>query len=219
MTVGSGRQCAMWCKQSSPLGVFSRILLESSAWGNSEEFCYVWNRLDTYFACSAFQLTPLGRDTEDNECSLWPTPDAAVANDGESVETWLARAEELKAKGYNGNGAGMPLAIAAKLWPTPHQADGTGGGSPIRHDPNVSGGRSNLRDVVKLWPTPIERDWKSTSHANKDNARPLSEVAGLTGQGSLNPEFVEWLMMFQIGHTALCHPLSQKKESQTAQTD
>ncbi len=42
----------------------------------------------------------------------WPTPDANVMNDGESAETWHARAELLKEKGYNGNGAGIPLAVA-----------------------------------------------------------------------------------------------------------
>jgi len=62
-----------------------------------------------------------------------------------------------------------------------------------------------LRDQVKtpkLWPTPTERDWKSCSHGNQDNARPLSEVAGLTGSGSLNPRFVEELMGYPIDHTA-----------------
>jgi len=45
----------------------------------------------------------------------WPTPGGHVSNDGESPETWTERAAELKEKGINGNGAGMPLAIAAQL--------------------------------------------------------------------------------------------------------
>lgn len=44
----------------------------------------------------------------------WPTPDANVMNDGESSESWRARQMELKRKGINGNGAGVPLAIAAQ---------------------------------------------------------------------------------------------------------
>lgn len=67
MTVGSGRQLSMLLNQSSPLGVFSRILLGSSHWTNSEEFSYVWDRLDTKFALSAFQLTPLGQSTEEQK--------------------------------------------------------------------------------------------------------------------------------------------------------
>jgi hypothetical protein len=46
---------------------------------------------------------------------LWPTPNGSNANDGEKPETWLARAEILKAKHGNGNGVGMPLAIAVQL--------------------------------------------------------------------------------------------------------
>lgn len=75
MTGGSGRQCSMLLDQSSPLGAFSKILLVSSHWQNSEEYCYVWNRLDTKFECSAFQLTPLGQSTDGSECSLLGTPD------------------------------------------------------------------------------------------------------------------------------------------------
>ena len=95
---------------------------------------------------------------------------------------------------------------AAKLWPTPVVNDARNGRNATanRSDPESkhhSG--TTLSDAIRLWPTPIERDWKSTSHANKTNSRPLSEVAGQTGQGSLNPEFVEWLMGFPVGWTEL----------------
>lgn len=73
--------------------------------------------------------TPTGRDWKDGaspdmrpgrgdnglvslQVLNWPTPDANAMNDGESRESWQARADKLKEKGYNGNGAGMPLAIA-----------------------------------------------------------------------------------------------------------
>ena len=74
--------------------------------------------------------TPTARDWKDGACAdadvptngllgrqapRWPTPSACMANDSEDPETWLARRELLKAKAMNGNGAGMPLAIAAKL--------------------------------------------------------------------------------------------------------
>jgi hypothetical protein len=50
---------------------------------------------------------------------LWPTPDASVANDGETLESWQARREREKAKGRNGNGFGTPLAVAVRLYPSP----------------------------------------------------------------------------------------------------
>lgn len=72
--------------------------------------------------------------------SGWPTPDANAINMGESLESWKARAATLKGKIWvkkdgttrygNGNGAGMPIAIAALMtgWTTPCSQDGPNGG-------------------------------------------------------------------------------------------
>lgn len=185
MTVGSGRQLSMLLDQSSPLGAFSKILLESKAFTHSEEFCYVWRVWDTRLDCSAFRLTPLAQSTAENGFSLWPTahanchtgagtqgrdgvlnlqtaaklwptPNGGNFNDGEDLESWEVRRQKNKAKGINGNGQGTPLAIAAKLWPTPR------------------------RDHSGL------------------------ESHGVTAiGGSLNPRFVEELMGYEIDHTAL----------------
>ena len=73
----------MLLSESNLLGAFSRILLASSHWTNSEEYSYVWNRLDTRFALSAFQLTVWEPNTEGNGCSLWQTP---VADDAMNRE-------------------------------------------------------------------------------------------------------------------------------------
>jgi hypothetical protein len=160
MTVGSGLQLSRLLNQSSPLGAFSKILMGSPHFTNSEEFCYVWKVWDTRLDCSAFQLTPLAQSTGDTECLLWRTPNAAIVTGGaQDGEKRLA------------SGHALQLSDQAK---TP-----------------------------KLWPTPTQRDWKSTSHGNQGNARPLSEVAGLTDSGSLNPRFVEELMGYEIDHTVL----------------
>lgn len=53
---------------------------------------------------------------------LLPTPAAMNPNDGESSESWLARRERVKATAKNGNGMGMPLAIAAQLIDEGHHA-------------------------------------------------------------------------------------------------
>lgn len=74
----------------------------------------------------------------------WPTPAASNPQDGESPESWLARRATLVAKGINGNGAGMPLSIAVRLFPTPTRADGSGGPGTT---PKREGGK-NLRTVV-----------------------------------------------------------------------
>ena len=45
----------------------------------------------------------------------WATPDASVANSGESLESWNSRQVKNKAKHKNGNGAGMPLAVQTQM--------------------------------------------------------------------------------------------------------
>jgi hypothetical protein len=57
------------------------------------------------------------------DAAQWPTPSASLANDGETPETWHARAATLKAKHGNGNGAGLPLTVATVQWPTPAARD------------------------------------------------------------------------------------------------
>jgi hypothetical protein len=231
MTVGSGRQLSMLLSASDPLGAFSKILLESSVWTHSEEYCYVWQILDTRFGLSAFQLTPLGQSTDDSGCllwrspnasdvtggpmdgerrlaqghqlnlqeqaatpKLWPTPSAGNFNDGENPEQWLARQAELKKKGINGNGAGIPLGIAAKLWPTPTVPNG---GRRNPEGTSITGKRPDGRKAqIDLW-----------------------EAAGLEGSGSLSPRFVEQLLGFEIDHTALEHsviPSCRRKRSRSS---
>jgi hypothetical protein len=161
MTVGSGRQCSMLLDQSSPLGAFSKILLESLHWSNSEEFSYVWNRLDTKFGLSAFQLTPLGQSTDDSGCSLLGT---AMASPG----------------GLNAHTQGVRQTLA-RLWRTPNERDwkGTMGGAE-RLD---SGHQMNLGDQAKtpkLWPTPRANE-NDQGPANREKI--MEAGTSWTGQG------------------------------------
>jgi hypothetical protein len=140
MTVGSGAQCSMLLDQSSPLGAFSRILLASSHWTSSQEFCYVWNRLDTRFGLSAFQLTPLGQSTADSECSLWRTPNAQIVSGG-----------GMDGEKRLGAGHAMQLsdqALTPKLWPTPQSHDAAKGDlERVGRFGTEHGGR-NLNDTI-----------------------------------------------------------------------
>jgi hypothetical protein len=130
MTVGSGRQLSMLLSESDPLGVFSRTLLASSAWTNSEEYCYVWQILDTPFGLSAFQLTQLGQSTEETGVSLWRTPTASDAITGSlDGERLLAAGRSLHLVGQ---------VITPTLWPIPCARDWKSENlkaSLARHDP------------------------------------------------------------------------------------
>lgn len=158
--------------------------------------------------------------TSDNACSGWPTPDANAMNDGESLESFQGCQKILKAKHGNGNGAGMPIAIAAQLagWPTPDT--GSAGGRMSKNPgqkfrPSGSKAQLTLNDAAQLagWPTATTRDWKSgKSNLHGKNARPLSEVAMLAGgvqqtsnaetgkpaASRLNPLFSLWLMGYSV---------------------
>jgi hypothetical protein len=184
MTVGSGRQCSMWLNASEQLGVFSKILMESSAWTNSEEYCYVWNRLNTQSGFSAFQLMPLGQNTDDTGYSLLGTPNAKEA-------------------GPNGQKGCLRQTIETKLWRTPNAAM-VSGGAQDGEKRLASGHALQLTDQAmtpKLWPTPRAEGFDA---GGKDPGRSLhTAVKAIDNSGSLNPRFVEELMGYKIDHTAL----------------
>jgi hypothetical protein len=99
-----------------------------------------------------------------------PTPNAGLFNDGEKLETWLARRDRVKAKGINGNGMGMPLSIAAQLL------------------------------------TPTASDWKGRTNwqaAGRNGPQRLADSVPTGGGMYLNPSFVEEMMGFPVGWTAL----------------
>ena len=113
---------------------------------------------------AAVPMPPPSGPTKASAVPNWPTPDAAVMNDGENPATFLARIAKLAKKHRNGAGAGTPLAMAVKLWPSPqaqdfksgagweHAASGSAGHSPqLRH---LLGGLLNPDWVEQLmgWP-------------------------------------------------------------------
>jgi hypothetical protein len=194
MTVGSGKQLSMLLNVSSPIGRFSKILLESCLWTTSQEYCYVWNRLDTRFALSAFQLTPLGLSTDDNGSSLWRTPNATdVTGGGQDGQKRLDAGHAMQLSDQIMN---------QKLWPTPTVPNGgrrnPEGTSITGKKPDGGKAQMDLREIA---------------------IRTLRESGLAIGSGSLNPRFVEELMGFEIDHTALKHwetPSSPSKRTRSS---
>ncbi len=130
------------------------------------------------------------------QAKMWPTPSAGNFNASESLENWTARRERVKAEKKNGNGFGMPLGIAVRIWPTPTKLDGTGGPGNSGRD-----GGDNLRKAAAKFPSPAARDWRSGTGANLDNGHTpqLPEVVG----GQLNPTWTAWLMGWPLEATKL----------------
>jgi hypothetical protein len=78
----------------------------------------------------------------------WPTPTAALLNDGEHPDQWQARADRIKERGINGNGAGMPLTVAAHLSCLP-QDQPTPDGPTSSPQPRTS--RLRLSPIFGAW--------------------------------------------------------------------
>jgi DNA (cytosine-5)-methyltransferase 1 len=83
-------------------------------------------------------------------------------------------------------------------WPTPTASEGTG----FMSGNNRDHWRPSLA-LAARWQTPVASDYKSHSPArHATNTQPLRESAG----GALNPAWVEALMGFPPGWTALDGP-------------
>ena len=195
MTVISGRRCLGLSRKSGPLGSLARTLLDSSRWASTA--CYLtWKPAVTPAKRLLFRLVPSMPRTEGIASGLWAIPVAQPANG--TPEAFLRRKRESVARGHSMGICITDLAMQVKLWPTPRERD-----HHPSHSPDYTGNfRTDLGSAVRMMPTPSARDWKSgkASQATMEhNSRPLSEVIG----GSLNPNWVEWLMGYPLGWTVL----------------
>ena len=98
-----------------------------------------------------FERPTLARHTSGKDASSWPSPDAALMNDGADPERHALRVERLKSSRINGNGAGTPLAMKAQMWPTASSEDAECAG-------NHPGATDSLTGATKEWRTPNTRD-------------------------------------------------------------
>jgi hypothetical protein len=157
-------------------------------------------------------LRPSGQKAHlglDQAVKMFPTP---RANDAEK------RGNFDKTNPRNGStrertAGNQTLHSAVKMWPTPSATETTGGGGAkeaalaMAGTPKASGCQRqlSLKDAVKLWPTPAAQDAKNStlpvSQTHRDSIPGAMLRDGESGQ--LNPQWVEWLMGYPIGHTAL----------------
>ena len=113
--------------------------------------------------------------------AMWPTPTTFYTRENWPIEKVRAKQAEVKAatlakgKHQTGNGFGLHLAHAVKMWPTPTST--------------MSKGSS---------PAALTRK----TGASRENDR-LDHAVMATDGGQLNPTWVEWLMGFPTGHTDL----------------
>ncbi len=190
----------------------------------SREYELTWKHWPMESGHPICALRASGRRISGNDSTGWPTPSANQFE--QNPEVWEARRQRNLAKGYNGNGQGATLDIAAHRagWPTPNAADSwtpphATENTMRRGDPNGtlrSTSGSLAKDVVMKvgWPTPSARDSKGGYQGGRirkgkistDSLDVTAQLAhgqtpspspALTAKnGVLNPEFVRWLMGF-----------------------
>lgn len=136
------------------------------------------------------------------DAAQWPTPSSSIANDGESPETWHARAAKLKEKHGNGNGAGLPLTIASVQWPTPAARDSKGPNSE-QHALETGGGRKHMDQLANFVAhTPLDCLRPDPQTHDGPQSLPPNPGAHPPSTKRLNPYFTEWLMGWPAGWTS-----------------
>ena len=177
-----------------------------------------WPRSGTISSGIAFRLAPLARVIAATGSGLLPTPTAsntkarAARSGGRPPRDFLKMIPTPRAAFDSGRHRGRADTLHSwiKLYPTPHANCSTRAGVQGRK------GGLNLQTFVRLFPTPTARDYKDGS-ARACGHLPVKSLLGRavhrwpstrrTGRkssphgGSLNPEWVEWLMGFPIGWT------------------
>jgi DNA (cytosine-5)-methyltransferase 1 len=154
---------------------------------------------------------------------MYPTPRSSIGM-SMSMDT-VVKAMDNNDRGYKGN-LEERVAIEQKMWPTPRASNP---GSR----PNGKGGKILNEEVMiaeglrergeKMWPTPNasdNRDRGNMSDPAIQRRLAKGKQVGLTmavkdkpGKGTLNPEWVEWLMGYPQGWT----DISDSSESPTSQ--
>lgn len=182
----------------TPFALFDR---ESSSWktsslslalANLPAPALIWPKQGMWGRGGAFELLTSGRLTSGIDSSsspLLPTPDAGVFNDGQSIQAFQERRERELAKGYNGNGGGLALAMMVRLLPTPRQSDGIRGQQDTKRADRPGAGGQTIAEVThRLLPTPMarsgdqsQRGLSATSAAKRmaDGRRMLDDAVAL----------------------------------------
>jgi len=136
---------------------------------------------------------------------MWPTP---MATDGaKNVRTVKGAQARIEA------GKQVELGAAVRLWPTPRAGKTSDENEETwmkRHEEGKVA-TPPLGLAVKMWPTPRASEWKGTgpigskSHEYRLQKGYLDATVQERSQtsGSLNPDWVEWLMGYPEGWTDL----------------
>ena len=211
MTDISGRTYFPLFKEKDPLSAFSRMFMGTSLWVSTKCFL-TWKGKATQQGRSLFQLVPLTHHTDETDSGLsvemWPTPTTQEIEHPDAELTASGRRLSKDKKSSHS----LNLADRVKMWPTPTAHISQEGAYPaeFRRNTITLTAQAAMEDQ-KMWPTPTARDYKDSGdnmnlYRNERQNTQLGVVAKRSeseSSGSLNPEWVEWLMGYPEGWTDL----------------
>lgn len=192
-TATSGLRCCASLRSSSPVGCLLRTLLESHLWSSSTVYLR-WTGNNILRTRRQWDKRVWVQCATERGEEYWIRSWATLKKSDTKSERLLFRLVPSTPR-TEGTGCG--------LWPTIRASDADHGG-PNGRD---SAGNPHLPMAVKMWPTPTTpRPHDNESTAGKympsQNQKDLAAVVAPTG-GQLNPTWVEWLMGYPEGWTAL----------------
>ena len=203
MTDTSGQKCLGLSKLCGPAGSLERMLLATSLWASTR--CYLtWKAQATPAGATLYRLSPQMPDTAVIDAGLWPT---ATTQDN----------PQMRGQGKTiGTNRGTTLGGAVRMWPTPdasnrgpRSADLVVNQSTVQRRDSGHKRGIDLQTAAKLWPTPTANEDAAGTPAGKMQ-RQLGNHPDIRGKtpeewerGSLNPQWVEWLMGYPVGYTDL----------------
>ena len=171
MTATSGLRCLELYRKSGPLGSLVRMLVGSSEWVSTRRYL-TWKPQATKQGRLYFRLVPLTPPTDVIDARLWPTQNRCKA----SMDVNLTLSGDGREKSNK-------LGWAVSMWPTPSATDA--GRTKINPHMTKNG---TVRHIGKTG---------GKSYARLDQVVALQEKES----GTLNPDWVEWLMAFPPGWT------------------
>ena len=143
----------------------------------------------------------------------WPTP--TPWRQQESIENWTERRARVREERHNGNGFGIPLDMAVRMFPTPTSRDHKDGDAHSCQNVPVNG---LLVREVHLLPTPSSGGDSGGPHGIRGGSWAKERLVETFGEedavamsgGSLSPDWVSWLMGLPVGWTSL-EPLPREE--------
>ena len=179
---------------------------QCSLLGGLDEFSETWPRWGLMRNGESFPLPMSALPTFESASGFLPTPVAIDAGSGR-FNTSI---------GSSNKRPTLALMARKNLWPTPTASLATKGG---RVTPRKGREGGTLIEAVssRMWPTPCASASKGSSigaltrkSGKSRSADRIDHAVMASDGGQLNPEWVEWLMGWPIGHTAL-EPLETAK--------